>query len=102
MSENWIAGATKNKGALHKKLGVPVGEKIPEAKIAKAASAGGVLGKEAHLAQTLKGMGKGRDMCQNEEGKECPLPVMAASNCTYTKPLADGSDPRKAFGGAKG
>ena len=33
----WIAKATQNKGALHRKLGVPEGEKIPAKKMAKAA-----------------------------------------------------------------
>jgi hypothetical protein len=55
---NWIAGATKNKGALHKNLGVPQGEKIPEAKINKAEKMGGKIGKEARLAKTLKGFKK--------------------------------------------
>lgn len=58
MAKNWIAKATKNKGALHKALGVPQGQKIPAGKIAKAASAPGKLGKEARLAQTLKGFKK--------------------------------------------
>lgn len=53
MTKKWIAGATKHKGALHRALGVPQGEKIPPAKIAKAAKVGGTLGKEARLAQTL-------------------------------------------------
>jgi hypothetical protein len=53
MTKKWIAGATKHKGALHRALGVPQGEKIPAAKMAKAAKAGGKLGKEAQLAQTL-------------------------------------------------
>ena len=55
---NWIAGAVKNKGALHRKLGVPEGEKIPAKKLAKAAKAGGVEGKEARLAKTLKSFHK--------------------------------------------
>lgn len=54
--KNWIAGATKNKGALHRELGVPEGEKIPEGKLAAAAKAGGKLGKRARLAETLKKM----------------------------------------------
>lgn len=53
MTKNWIAGATKNKGALHRALGVPQGQKIPAGKIAAAAKAGGKLAKEARLAQTL-------------------------------------------------
>lgn len=55
---NWIAGATKNKGGLHRALGVPAGKKIPPGMIAKAAHAKGKLGKEARLAQTLKGFHK--------------------------------------------
>jgi hypothetical protein len=52
----WIAGAVKHPGALHKQLGVPQGEKIPEKKLSKAAhSSNPLLAKRAHLAQTLKG-----------------------------------------------
>lgn len=59
MAKNWIAGAVgENKGALHKKLNVPQGTKIPEKKLAKAANATGTLGKEARLAVTLKGFKK--------------------------------------------
>lgn len=54
---NWISGAIKRPGALHKALKVPQGQKIPEGKIEKAAKAPGRLGKEARLAETLKGMG---------------------------------------------
>jgi hypothetical protein len=56
--KNWIAEATKNKGALHKALGVPAGEKIPAKKLNKAAKAGGTLGKQANLAKTLRGFKK--------------------------------------------
>ena len=56
--KNWIAGATKNKGALHKALGVPEGEKIPAKKLNAAAKKGGKIGKEANLAKTLKGFKK--------------------------------------------
>jgi hypothetical protein len=51
----WIQKAIKpsNRGKLHEKLGVPMGQKIPKAKIAKAAKAGGTLGREANLAKTL-------------------------------------------------
>ncbi len=53
----WIAGATKNKGALHRNLGVPEGEKIPEKKLEKAEhSENPKIRKEANLARTLKGM----------------------------------------------
>jgi hypothetical protein len=53
---NWIKGAIKKPGALHKQLGVPKGQKIPPAMLAKAAQSGGKLGKRARLAQTLKKM----------------------------------------------
>jgi hypothetical protein len=56
--KNWIAGATKNKGGLHRSLGVPQGKKIPAAKINKAAKMGGKVGKQARLAKTLKKLGK--------------------------------------------
>jgi len=58
MAKNWIAGATKNKGALHRNLGVPEGQKIPAGKIKAAAKRPGVIGKEARLAETLKGLRK--------------------------------------------
>ena len=54
MAKNWIAGAIKHPGALHKQLGVPKGKKIPAGKLAKAAKAGGTLGRRARLAETLK------------------------------------------------
>lgn len=56
--EKWIAGAIKYKGSLHRELGVPQGNKIPEAKLKKAEHAGGKLGKRARLAETLKGFHK--------------------------------------------
>ena len=55
MAEKWIQGAIKHPGALHKEMGVPEGHKIPEKRLAKAAKAGGKLGKRARLAETLKG-----------------------------------------------
>lgn len=51
--KNWIAGAIKQPGALHKELGVPQGKKIPAGKLDKAAEAGGKLGQRARLAKTL-------------------------------------------------
>ena len=58
--DKWIAGAIKHKGALHKELGVPQGEKIPKAKLKKAEKAGGTLGKRARLVETLKSFHKGK------------------------------------------
>lgn len=55
-TKNWIAGAIKHPGALHKALGVPMGKKIPAAKLEKAAHASGKLGQRARLAETLRRM----------------------------------------------
>lgn len=58
-AKNWIAGATKNKGGLHKSLGVPAGEKIPKGRIAKAThSSNPKVRKQADLAMTLSKMRK--------------------------------------------
>jgi len=56
--KKWIQGAIKHPGALHKELGVPKGEKIPEKKLKAAEKKGGVEGKRARLAETLKKMHK--------------------------------------------
>lgn len=54
-TKNWIAGATKNKGKLHRELNVPEGEKIPAKKMEKAAkSKSPTIRKEVALAKTLK------------------------------------------------
>lgn len=56
---NWIKGAISHPGALHKELGVPEGQKIPAAKIAKAAhSDNPKLAQRARLAEVLKGFKK--------------------------------------------
>jgi hypothetical protein len=57
-TKNWIAGAIKKPGALHKELGIPAGKKIPSSTLAKAAKAPGKLGQRARLAETLKGFKK--------------------------------------------
>lgn len=64
MSEkkNWIAGAIKKPGALHKQLGVPAGEKIPAKKLKAAEKKGGKVGARARLAEALKGMHHGMQM----------------------------------------
>ncbi len=54
MSKNWIKGAIKNKGGLHRALGIPMDKKIPPKVLAKATKRSGKVGKEARLAQTLK------------------------------------------------
>jgi len=56
MAKNWIAGAIKHPGALHKELGVPMGKKIPAKKLSAAKKKGGILAKRANLATTLSKM----------------------------------------------
>lgn len=57
--KNFIAGAIRHPGALHRSLGVPEGQKIPAAKIEKAAhSKNPTLARRARFAQTLKGLSK--------------------------------------------
>jgi hypothetical protein len=54
----WIQSAIRKPGALHRQLGVPEGQKIPAAKLRKAAGRGGKLGRRARLAMTLKRLRK--------------------------------------------
>ena len=58
MAKNWIAGAIKKPGALHKELHIKEGKKIPEKVLSKAAKKGGKLGQRARLAKTLEGLRK--------------------------------------------
>lgn len=56
MAAHWIQQALggSSKGALHRMLGVPVGQPIGKAKIAKAANSSNPLeAKRARLAETL-------------------------------------------------
>ncbi len=59
LSKNWIKGAIKKPGQLHRDLGVPQGEKIPQSKIASAAQGSGKTAQRARFAQTLKKFAKG-------------------------------------------
>lgn len=52
--KNWIKEATKNKGGLHRSLGIPMGEKIPTKTLQAAAKKKGKVGAQARLAMTLK------------------------------------------------
>ena len=56
MVKNWIAGAIKKPGALHKQLGIKQGKNIPTSTLAKAAKSPGKLGQRARLAQTFAKM----------------------------------------------
>lgn len=55
---NWIKGAIKHPGALHRELGVKQGKKIPAKKLAAAAKKKGKLGRRARLAETLRSLNK--------------------------------------------
>lgn len=52
---NWIKGAIKHPGALHRDLGVPQGKKIPAKKMAaaRAGKYGKTTERRAELAKTL-------------------------------------------------
>ena len=56
---NWISGAIKHPGALHKALGVPQGQKIGEKRIEKAERSDNEhVSRMARLAETLSHMRK--------------------------------------------
>lgn len=56
MASKWIQGAIKHPGALRKELHAKKGEPIPEKKLKSAEKKGGLIGKRARLADTLKKM----------------------------------------------
>lgn len=60
MAKHWIAGAIKRPGQLHRDLGIPQGQTIPQQALAKALSGklGPKVAQRARLAKTLKGLGK--------------------------------------------
>lgn len=59
MAKRWISKAIQHPGALHRSLHVPQGQKIPAAKLAKAAhSSNPTLRRRANLAKTLNHLHK--------------------------------------------
>ena len=58
MAKKWIDEAVKHKGALHEEMHIPEGKKIPVSKLKAAEKKGGLIGKRARLAETLKGFHK--------------------------------------------
>lgn len=51
MKKHWMQQAfAHHKGALHRDLGIPVGQKIPVATLEKAGNSGGHLGRRARAA----------------------------------------------------
>jgi hypothetical protein len=53
---NWIAGAVKHPGSLHREMGVPRGKKIPAGRLAAATKKGGKEGERARFAENMKGL----------------------------------------------
>ena len=51
--KNWIQGAIKKPGALHRQLGIPAGKKIPKSTLRRCSKAAGKLGQRCRLALTL-------------------------------------------------
>lgn len=100
----WIQGAIKHPGALHKQLGVPQGEKIPAKKLAKAAEAGGTLGKRARLAETLKGFKKAKggkcENCGKAHGGSCKMAAGGAAKQRRGFPMTE-KPPKKFAGGGR-
>jgi len=100
---HWIAGAIKHPGALHKELGVPKGEKIPAKNLASAAKHGGVEGKRARLAETLKGFNKkagGSAKCYAKGGRVADAPVFMGEKKAWNKDdaVSPGSPKRTPMG----
>ena len=61
MTDNWIEEATKNKGGLHKALGIGQDKKIPVKALDKALkSKNETVRKQATLAKTLKNSKRGK------------------------------------------
>lgn len=54
--KNWISGAIKHPGALHRQMGIPQGKKIPHSRLEAAAKMPGKEGARARLALTLSKM----------------------------------------------
>ncbi len=53
--DHWIAGAVRDKGGLHRSLGIPQGETIPSGRLHKAEHSNNPrVAKQARLAETLK------------------------------------------------
>lgn len=55
-NSRWIqsTGIDKHRGALHRQLKVPMGQKIPAGRLAAAAKGNSKLAKRARLAETLR------------------------------------------------
>lgn len=72
MAKNFISGAIKHPGQLHRDLGVPQGQPIPDAKLRAAAAGrdGPKVAQRARFAETLKKMPHPGHGSRNEERTE--------------------------------
>jgi hypothetical protein len=100
--KNWIAGAIKHPGALHRSLGVKAGNKIPAGKLASAAKKGGKLGRRARLAETLKGFKhKKYKLSQfgsmENAGKPINIPSKAIKSAAQLAPKVAPNKPSSAY-----
>lgn len=57
LGKNWIQGAIKKPGSLHKALGVPQGKKIPANKLAVKSTDTPLMKRRKTLARTLGKLG---------------------------------------------
>lgn len=77
VSKNWIAGAVKRPGQLHRDLGVPQGEKIPASKLSAAEhSSNPKVRQRAHFAENVKHFAEGGSV--NSKIKTFPIPSSPA------------------------
>ena len=82
MAENWIQGAIKKPGALHKELGVPEGKKIPGKKLAKAANAGGCCQPDFSRIGRIASFCANTPWCHSLGPKQSPMPTEGAGGET--------------------
>jgi hypothetical protein len=54
MAKKWIGSMHMMKGALHRQLGIPAGQKIPLSRLHAAAKSKGKIGRRARLALTFR------------------------------------------------
>jgi|PlaIllAssembly_1097288.scaffolds.fasta_scaffold29831_2 hypothetical protein len=98
--ENWIAGAIKRPGQLHRDLGVPQGKKIPKGMIAAAAKKKGKIGQRARLAQTLAGFSHGGS--KTKESNDCHTPAGSPAGGQFCSGKGGGGDSWARSGGGSG
>lgn len=85
----WISKATKNKGALHRALKVPEGQKIPASKLEKAEnSKNPLMRKRAALAETLSSFHKAKGGKVKHDDAEADLAMMKKEIPKMVKPTA--------------